>query len=92
MAVYLLCPIMLLSVSKILLEQIIVVNVAKILANSGRNYSFSLKDDFSEKLKTITFVYLVGPIILQHFKQILTAIKVAYLWHELGPNCPFFPE
>ena len=36
-------------------------------------YSFATKGDFSEKLITISFVYQVSPIILQHFKQIFRA-------------------
>ena len=41
---------------------------------SGLNCSFPSKGDFSGKLSTITFVYLVSPITLQHFKQILRAV------------------
>ena len=50
-----------------------IVKVAKIRANSGLNYSLAPEEDFSGKLTTITFVYLVRPIILPHFKQIIRA-------------------
>ena len=48
--VYLLCPIIMLSISKILLEQIIILKAGKMWSNSSLNYSFPSKGDFSGKI------------------------------------------
>ena len=50
-----------------------ILKVVRIWANLELSYSFALKGDFSGKLTTITFDYLVSPIMLLHFKQIFRA-------------------
>ena len=46
----------------------------------GSKLLIYLKSIFLKKLTTITYVYLVSPIILQHFKQILR-------WHTTQNFC-----
>ena len=50
-----------------------ILKVTRIWVKLGLNYSFASKGHFSGKLTTITFVYVVRPIMLLHFKKILRA-------------------
>ena len=84
-----------LNISKKLLEQIMILKVAKIWANSGLKYSFSLKGVFSGKLTVITYVYLVSHMILQHFKNILKAnhqISGCMILVQNGSKFPVYPR
>ena len=72
-----------------------ILKVGKIWANLGLNYSFASKEDFSGKLTNITFVYLVNPIILLHFKQILRAdhkISGYIILIEIDTKLPVCPK
>ena len=84
-----------LNISKKLLEQIMIMKVAKIWANSGLKYSFSLKGVFSGKLTVITYVYLVSHMILQHFKNILKAnhqTSGCMILVQNGSKFPVYPS
>ena len=55
---YLMCPIILLNISKRLLEWIMILKVAEILTDVVPNYPFAPKGIFFRKLIKITFTYL----------------------------------
>ena len=72
-----------------------ILKVGKIWANLDLNYSFASKGNFSRKLAIITFVYLVNPIILLHFKQILRAdhkISGYIILVEIDSKLPICPK
>ena len=50
-----------------------ILKVTRIWVKLGLNYSFASKGHFSGKLTTITFVYVLSPIMLLHFKKVLRA-------------------
>ena len=72
-----------------------ILKVEKIWANLGLNYSFTMKRDFSGKLTTITFVYLVSPTILQNLKQIVRGDNLMYrciILAQIRSSCLFTPK
>ena len=81
---YLLCPIILLNIWKRSLEWIVILKVAKMLANVVPNSKlpiFPRKEIVFENWLTSLLPTYWAPIILQHFKQILRAdirYKVSY--------------
>ena len=77
--VYLLCPIVLLNISKILLEQIIILNIANIWANLCLNFSFPPKGDFSGKIDYHNLCLHSRP---RHSTILQTNIRL----HNFGPN------
>ena len=92
---YLLCPIILPNISKRSLEWIMILKVAKILANLVPNYPFTPKQIFSGKLTNITFAYLLSSIIQQRLKQILRAnhyIQGCIILSQIGSKLPIFPK
>ena len=70
---------MLLNISKILLESIIILNIAKISLNLGLNYSFPPKGDFSGKIYYNNLCLYSRP---HHPTTFQTNIKL----HNFGPN------
>ena len=77
--VYLLCPIIMLSISKILLEQIIILKAGKIWSNSSLNYSFPSKGDFSGKIDSHNLCLYSRP-------HNPTTIQTNIRLHNFGPN------
>ena len=75
--VYLLCPIMLQCLKKILrIWQIMRYNVLQFWAKLDTNYPLMLKGNFLEKLTDVSFVYLMYPIIiLQCLKWIIKVVQ-----------------
>ena len=92
---YLLCPIILPKISKQSLEWIMILKVAKILANVVPNYPFAPKQNFLWKLTNITFAYLLSSIIQQCLKQIFRAdhyIQGCIILAQIGSKLPIFPK